>query len=276
MRMFKTTQRINCLIKAATFIWLRCLCSVNGWCWPFRRDRFMACKALGAMGLWIPVDVHRFLAFLHLWETQVGIWWTNRIWGLLGLVLDWCWAWRGQRVHRAHFSSDDWNRRSRWISSNTLSVSKPGPVLHLLLHHVQLLGERRAGTLLSPEDDGYNFLSRARKKQQKVYGWFRERLKPTEEKPAAGAGRWKEWGNGITTFSKSQRDTFVADLVFLFQLFYDSRPCSSPAAVIDSLKSTAVQVFPWQRMKGAVGESEPRHLKLKNELMFLQHQRHKV
>lgn len=32
--------------------------------------------------------------------------------------------------------------------------------------------------------------------------WFRERLKPTEEKPAAGAGRWKEWRNGITAFLK--------------------------------------------------------------------------
>lgn len=130
----------------------------------------------------------------------------------MGLVLEL----DSQRVHRAHFASDHWNRRSRWISSNTLSVSEPGPVLHLLLHHVQLLGERGAGTLLSPEDDGYNFLSRAREKQ-KVYRWFRAQLVQIEAETnrrkvccwCRMLERAKKWNlhrnNSISTLLKSQR-----------------------------------------------------------------------
>lgn len=68
---------------------------------------------------------------------------------------------------RAHSSSDHGNCGSRWSSNNTLSGSGPGPLPHSLLHHVQLLEERRAGTLLHPDHDGCNFLSRAKKRRRK-------------------------------------------------------------------------------------------------------------
>lgn len=203
MWMFKTTQWINCLIKAATFIGLRCLCE-----WMVGRHLIISspCEASGAEGLC------RDSSILHLisgWDAGLGFRGINRLkvkpepaapaaphssrfwpfciskkpkWALSESEVwwAWCWSWRGRHVHPAHFSSDHWNRRSCWISSNMLSGSEPGPVLHLLLHHVQLLGESRAGILLSPQGDGYNFLSRARKrrkkKQQKLYLWFREQL----------------------------------------------------------------------------------------------------
>lgn len=57
----------------------------------------------------------------------------------------------------------------RGRSNNTLSGSEPGPVLHSLLRRVQLLQERRAGTLLRPDHDGCNFLSGEKRRRRRKY-----------------------------------------------------------------------------------------------------------
>lgn len=88
---------------------------------------------------------------------------------------------------------------SCWISSNTLSGSEPGPVLHSLLHRVQLLGGEQELALCSALRVMDTIFSAGQEKKKKKTretlsllqraAGFRERLKPTEGKSAAGEER---------------------------------------------------------------------------------------
>lgn len=94
-------------------------------------------------------------------------------------------------------------RRRRRSSSRTLSGSSPGLALHLLLHHVQLLGESRAGTLLRPDDDGCNFLSGARKQQKK----HKKKVGLDGAKETDGAELWR-WCRTLEKGGKWKQDAW--------------------------------------------------------------------
>lgn len=173
---------------------------------------------------------------------------------------------------RARYYSDHGNRRRRRRSNRTLSDSSPGLALHLLLHHVQLLEESRAGTLLRPDDDGCNLLSGARK-QQKIYSWFRRRDRNRWSRTLvllqdAGEGEGIK-ARCIPTLLISE--TLVAHLASLFQLCNRSPPrVAHPLlrkhriSTYSLVKVTLLQLFYWA---GDVGNSHHAQLKLKNELV---------
>lgn len=192
------------------------------------------------------------------------------------------WSWRGQRVHTQHTSPPPLITgitESCWTSSNALSVSEPGPVLHSLLHRVHLLGGEQKLALCSALRVMDTIFSAGQEKKktretlsllQRAAG-CRERLKPTEGKSAAGEERGTEELQQHQNFIKITEALLELTGCFHISCFVISHPPHPPPAAHLLLFQT-VKYPHWCALLGRTLRESLRS-QLKNELVFLQNQK---